>query len=155
MCPSTSPIHPPIHHISEHITNHISGQVIHRVPHVFCTLILWMFYTTFGFIAHSTNLILFTDYEVWGTYCGQRRRRSEMVVVCGRVGKHAKLPACLVMLHKKFERQVFRYAMYLTFKLLVQHHQTCWQLRMTNHHHLTSLSPSSTVSLPKHLIVSR
>ena len=69
-----------------------------------------------------------------------------------KVRKCAKLPACLVMFHEKFEDQVSSTRGYLTFKLLVQHHQTHWQLctlshSSTNHHHLTLSSLTSTVSI--------
>jgi hypothetical protein len=39
--------------------------------------------------------------------------RGGMMVVSERVGKHVKLPACLVILHKKFECQVFSTSRYL------------------------------------------
>jgi hypothetical protein len=104
------------HRTSERITHRVSGHGIHHVPHGFCTLHFHGCFTLLILCFIALSNIL----TLFTNY--------EVIVVLN-----------------------YRYPTYPTFKLPVQHHQTLWQLRTpslssANHHHLTSLSPSSAVS---------
>jgi len=138
---------------------------------IFMHVLSWL---NLFFIAFSIILTLSTDYKVFRILTvddGDNKVRWWWLVeewenmwscqyvwwCCMRslnVGYGAGYPLGLRLTAGKYYTATlaWNHAGYLTFKLLVQHHQTHWQLHMlshssTNHHHLTLLLLSSTVSI--------